>query len=322
MRQTQLPAVSLIFQKGKNGNYTKGALLYQDIISYCIDRLEDGTLLNPFTHRELAKWLLNNNEQLINHYKDPSTKYYTISYRIENTQDTIKNKLNDLIDLGIISIVGSTKVQKGNATTPLYQYKGLGYLLAWIIESFDSDKRERANNEIYQLVDFTFKVKSKSSYDIFQGVFGSFVVDVLREKMESYSKVRDIHELFHRIGVLYIDDPDQSDFFVSLWHETLNELDARTKELVLHRIKLEIERRMEENAEDISTFEQVRFQVKDRHDVVALEGYCNKCDTHYSTLMDLEYYLRVANFVPSIPSKIDCDLCKEKFCYAINLLEY
>lgn len=171
MRQTRVPNVSLIFEKGRNDNYTEGARLYQDIIHYCIDRFNDRTLANPFTHRELAKWLLNNNPEYINRYKDPSTKHYTISNRIENTQETTKNKLNHLVSLKIIRVVGSKKVQKGNATTPLYQYTGLGYLLAWLIESFDPDKRERANNKIYQLVDFTFKVKaskSKSSYDIFQ----------------------------------------------------------------------------------------------------------------------------------------------------------
>ncbi len=134
--------------------------------------------------------------------------------------------------------------------------------------------------------------------------------------------MRDIHEIFHRFGVLYIDDHNQSKYFVNLWHETLNELDTKTKDLILHRIKLEIERKMEEKVKDISTFEQIRFQLKDRHDMVALEGYCDKCNTHYSTSMNLVDYLRIVNIVPSKPTKIDCDLCKEKFSYTMNLIEY
>jgi hypothetical protein len=225
VRQAQLPGVNFIFQKDKNGNYTKGALLYQDIVRYSIPKIKDNPPDNrSFTHRELAKWLLNNNSEYINYYKDPSTKYYTIDNRIEHTQQRMKDKLNDLINVGLIDVVGSTKVQKGNATTPLCQYNGLAYLLAWLIESFDPNKRERANNEIFNLLDANFKtLASPSSYNKFnaalykkykeRGVFGSFVVDPLRERLDSNTQTRDIQELFHRIGVLYIDDEDQSEFF-------------------------------------------------------------------------------------------------------------
>jgi hypothetical protein len=277
--------------------------------------------------------LMNNNNEYINYYKDPSTKHYTTANKIENTQQRTKDKLNDLIEVGLIDIVGSTKVQKGNATTPLYQYNGSGYFLAWLIESFDPNKREMANNEIYNLFDSNFKaLVSPSSYSIFnaalykkykeKGVFGSFVVDPLRERLDSNSQTRDIQELFHRIGVLYVDDDDQSEFFRDLWHEALNELDAKTRDLVLHNIKLEIERRMEAKAQDLSKFEQARFLIKHKHDTVALEGYCDRCNTRYPIAIGLEGYLYIANFIPSKPVKAECYLCKGKNCYTINLIEY
>lgn len=103
---------------------------------------------------------------------------------------------------------------------------------------------------------------------------------------------------------------------------TLNELDAKTKDLVLHHIKLEIERRMEDKAQDLSTFEQLRFQMKHRHDAVTLEGYCDKCKTRYSIALELIGYLKVANFIPSKPVMANCSLCKERYCYMINLIEY
>ncbi len=135
---------------------------------------------------------MNNNDEFINRYRDPSTKHFTISNRIENTQETIKSKLNDLVSLGIITIVGSTKVRKGNATTPLYFYNGSGVLLALIIESFDPNKRDMANDKIYRLTELAL-AQPRSAYNIFQaalykkynerGIFGSFVVDILREKL-------------------------------------------------------------------------------------------------------------------------------------------
>jgi hypothetical protein len=121
----------------------------------------------------------------------------------------MKDKLNDLVNVGLIDTLGRTKVQKGDATTPIYQYNGLAYLLAWLIESFDPNKRELANNEIYNLLDANFKaLASPSSYGKFnaalykkykdRGVFGTFVVDPLRERLDSNTHSRDIQELFHR----------------------------------------------------------------------------------------------------------------------------
>src|SRR5438046_236990 len=100
MRQTQLPGVNFIFQKDKNGSYTKLALLYQDILGYSIIKIKSNSPdSRSFTHRELAKWLLENNNEYINYYKDPSTKYYTLNNKIENTQQSMKDKLNDLVNV-------------------------------------------------------------------------------------------------------------------------------------------------------------------------------------------------------------------------------
>ncbi len=85
---------------------------------------------------------------------------------------------------------------------------------------------------------------------------------------------------------------------------------------------MEIERRMEDKAQDLPTFEKARFLVKDRHDAVALEGYCDKCNTRYSVAIPLMDYLALANFIPSKPLTGDCVKCKEKNCYTINLIEY
>ena len=93
-------------------------------------------------------------------------------------------------------------------------------------------------------------------------------------------------------------------FFSNLWHETLNELDAKTKDLVLHHIKLEIERRMEDKAQEISTFEQLRFQVKHRHDTVTLEGYCDKCKTEIQT-----------SYPPDRPEIVYCEDCYKQEVY-------
>jgi hypothetical protein len=89
----------------------------------------------------------------------------------------MKDKLNDLVNVGLIGTLGRTKVQKGHATTPIYQYNGLALASPSSYGKF--------NAALYK------KYKDR-------GVFGTFVVDPLRERLDSNTHSRDIQELFHR----------------------------------------------------------------------------------------------------------------------------
>src|SRR5919204_795750 len=96
MRSVQLPGINYVFKKDKNGNYTKSALLYQDIFRYAIFRKKENLSYTAFKHREIAGWLVTNNRELLERYEGSHT---TISNRIEYTQDRTKGSLQDLVDL-------------------------------------------------------------------------------------------------------------------------------------------------------------------------------------------------------------------------------
>jgi hypothetical protein len=329
MRQAQLPGINYVFEKDENGNYTKSALLYQDILRYAIFRKKDKPLDNPFRHWDLAEWLMNNNNEFINRYKG---SHITISNRIEHTQNRTKDSLKDLVDLGLIVDAGQTKIKKGTATTSLYLFTDTAYLVAWVIEGFDSNKRETADNEIYNLFDSNYKrISSPSSYDIFnwalyrkykeKGVFGSFVVDEFRDRLDSNIQTRDMQALFQRIGVIYNSNINKAVFFVDLWNETLDELEPESRNLVLHHIKLEIERRMEDRAEDLGSYEKTRFDTRNSYDLVAVQGNCKKCKNCYSIGLEIRSYLKVANLLPSEPIIGKCVLCKIDDSYVINMID-
>jgi hypothetical protein len=320
MRQVQFPGINYVFKKDEKGYYTKSALLYQDILRYAIFRKINKLSDDPFRHWDLAEWLMKNNNEFINRYKASTT---TISNRIEYTQNRTKDSLRDLVYLGLIVDAEQTKIKKGTATTSLYLFTDTAYLIAWIIEGFDPNKRENADNEIYNLFDSNYKRKlSPSSYDIFnwalykkykeKGVFGSFVVDEFRRRLDSNVQTRDMRGLFHRIGVIYNNNIDQARFFVDLWNETLDELNPEARNLVLHHIKLERERRMEDIVEDLADFEKTRFESRNRYDEVALEGNCTKCKRCYSNALPLRPYLDLVNILPSEPVTANCILCKDQ----------
>jgi hypothetical protein len=62
----------LIFRRDNQGNYTKKALLYQDILIISIDREKEENLVysRPITHREVSKRLMKRNQEFRDKYKD------------------------------------------------------------------------------------------------------------------------------------------------------------------------------------------------------------------------------------------------------------
>jgi hypothetical protein len=158
--------INSIFQKEKDEDiYTDDALLDQDILRYSLVIAKDQTPEqidkgNPkFIHRDVGKWLIKNNSEYITLYKE---KDRTDSEKIENTQKRVKNRLKDLEVLDLVKQHGETKQQKGTGETPVYAYTRYGYVLAWIIESFDPKSRDKANNEIYKWFEIIYKVNRHS----------------------------------------------------------------------------------------------------------------------------------------------------------------
>jgi len=80
--------LSSIFQKNSNDTYTSNAVLCQDILRYSLVIAKDQTpeeVNNErpnFTHRDLAKWLIENNPEFVTLYKGRDIKD---SDKIENT---------------------------------------------------------------------------------------------------------------------------------------------------------------------------------------------------------------------------------------------
>jgi hypothetical protein len=119
-----------IFNKDKNGHYTKKALLYQDIITYSIAKKKESFKdKDSFRHWDLAKYLMNKNAEYINRYKDPSSKHTPIKNRIENTQRRTKENVQHMIDLGLMKKSDYVKESKGTGSIPTFTYTLAGCCL-------------------------------------------------------------------------------------------------------------------------------------------------------------------------------------------------
>ena len=86
--------INCIFEKEANGNYTKDALLYQNIFEYFKiheekhdQNIQRWVKPESFTTRNLTKWLLNKNLEFAKYYSG-LPRYTTISTRIANRLET------------------------------------------------------------------------------------------------------------------------------------------------------------------------------------------------------------------------------------------
>lgn len=311
------PGIHLIFEK-KDGVYSRRALFYQDILLYSIFLNEQQR--NSFKDRELTNWLLDRNRELWNDYSHYPKNRRPRSSRVEDRLDRVKANIENLIDMGLLEEGDTAPAEKGSGTVQLYKYTTDGCLLASIILSFDPNKRERANEEAYESIQTILRIEPRASYEIFhsslhkkykdRGVFGEFVVDRLRQSVESYSEIKTMRELQYSSLVLFhTNDAAKARPYLDLWNETFDEMPENIQELLLYDIKLSIERKMLYQAKSVKTYEEARLKFKEFPRVLAVEGYCNNCNLSYPIAANTRDYLERTNFLPNkIMSK--CLQCK------------
>jgi hypothetical protein len=108
-----------IFQKKDEQNFTDRATLYQDILNFCIEQGQAGKL--QFKHREIASWLLENNEELLYYYSG-FRAHTKKSVKIENTQERIKKRLDDFVKLDLLRVSETTQQKGGRNNKSLRNY--------------------------------------------------------------------------------------------------------------------------------------------------------------------------------------------------------
>lgn len=308
------PTIYSIVEKDESGCYTRWALLYQNILEYSVlhkDRF--------FKDRELANWLLTKNQYYINYYKNPSTKTINNKNKVENIREGIKDKLNDLTKIGLLE-TGTAPAEKGFGPVRVSKCTLDGRLLSCIIDSMISTKRERAYDEAYTIIQTILNIKPQASFEIFhsvlykkfkdRGLFGEFVLDRLRHSLESDSEIRNIRQLHASLVIYHTDDQEKGKLHYELWKETYFEMSAKSQELILYAIKVDIEQTMMYRCKSPKTYEESRYEYRDVAKVLALEGYCKHCNQGWPVAVPVLEYIQRANLRSNMPIVNECPECK------------
>lgn len=328
--------ISSIFEKRDASS--QDSLIYQDILRF---PSEDG--LSPFQtfkFTKMAKWLLEKSPPLRDEFKD-SDSHMRKSYRLIRKRPFIEKRLDNLIIAGLVEKKGTTKAEKGQTEIPLFALTKTGHFVGLIIrharleckiiaamKKKDANKRQALMKEINEVDEVLFNYlqnllqSSKDAYSVIAlfsnyltklkekkglGPFISHIVEVLQYELP----ISDLATLLRHAIRLNIKNENTRRTLWSLWNETLQELDPRTKELVLYQLKLEFEERIENKVQDPKSFEIERFEKRADPYHIVTQTACKNCGrVEYGTLNYLEYRSRLTQIGLNEPLLETCPECK------------
>ena len=322
----EVPGINLIFKKDNEGNYLPNSLLYQDILYYAIvlrtEHPENG-YNNSFREREIAKWLLKHNREFLEYYRGISTRTTTYQNRIENRLPRIRDKLNDLIKIGLVEECGTTKALKNSDIITLYKYTLDGYLLSYLIESLDPTKQENADNEIYNLYTWYFEQfpSSTSPFSLMiykklkEGqVFGR-LVDILRDVISKGTHINNMQEFFSAATLpQYLTDMTKENptKLSGMLEKLIQEMDRQKRDLFFYDIKQDIETKMARKVDNIYEYIKLRHQIRYRIDIIALLGVCEDCKSVLPKAVNLLWYFTKIYCIPHMMMRANCSKCKKE----------
>jgi hypothetical protein len=313
---TKAPSIQLIFAKGKNKNYTREALLYQDILRYAVKELEPSVEYS-FKLWNITDWLLSNNTEMANDYKSSSKSHMSKTNKIQARIGRVGRCINSLLYLGLIDEYSFTKQSKGQAMIPSYRYTEFGLLIALLIMTLSPEKRHKAIKFIYNFFCKNYE-NNPSSFDKFclaltnklleNNLFEHYV-DGLARGLEKNQPPSDLNEIFNNSTFEEFDEKTTKKY-LELRKEAFDELEDHVKKLFMHKQKLEIERKMFGVSQNLKGFEEMSFYLRNDYEKIAAEGYCKYCRLHFPMAISLEEYVKLAPFVDQMDAT--CPECKKE----------
>lgn len=319
-QMAKFPRLSSIFEKSDARRFTDDALELQYILRYSIvldgECPDNGQKFNQFSIYSATGWLIKNYSKSRDDFRDSKL---TPDRKIQAKFDGVEGKVKRLAYLDLIEQI--TENSKSNAT--YYRFTESGYMLAWIFESFDENKRMAANNQIYRILQRNASY-DQSSYDIFgsleykkymeKGVFDELYTSVLRNTIsQSNRQINTMKDLLTLSPLPSFNDENHAKLYLEVWQEAFNELpNEETRNYCLYWLKLRIEELMETTpVKNIKDFEELRFDLRSNYDTLALEGTCSNC--HLPSAIPI----KIIDYMKRVSASLDsfvvtkCTVCSQ-----------
>ena len=137
-----------------------------------------------------------------------------------------------------------------------------------------------------------------------QRLFGKFVIDPLRESLESNPGTRNMRQLqYASLVIKPTNDPYDNMLQLSLWEETFSEMKQDIQDLLFYNMKLGIEQGMIFRCRHPKLYEEARYGRRANIRKVVLQAYCEDCKVTNCVDMNLIEYIRKTNLKQPIKHK-------------------
>ena len=334
--------INCIFEKDVNGNYTKDALLYQNILEYFNIREEklkyraesfykDGKRFErridtvrlrvepeSFATWNLTKWLLRKNLEFVKYYSGLS-RYMTMSPKIANRLGMVQQFVDDLENSLLLTRTGIQVTSKNRMPTMTYEINNFGMiillLMKYIIKDTTEETKIRIRQTILQLVqryvlkynshicDFIARLYSKAiEMDHSESMVNTFVIIV----HENTHTTRTLVDVFNRALQIHLMDERTRNYFMDIWMKALNEFPEDIQRIVICHEKAEIESRIH-LAQPPKDWEEAWIVNIQNYSQLTLYGKCSQCSKKYPVIVD--YYEYRKELLPDRTIKRNCLKC-------------
>jgi hypothetical protein len=150
-----------------------------------------------------------------------------------------------LIFLEIVKEKVMKKASNGEKQAISLSFTHAGYLLAWIINSFEEKNRPASDIQIYKILEYIHR-ESSSSFEFFAlalmekyrslELFEELVGSTLRDRVNNTRW--QIDTVSGLIDSLSIPNLTNANLFYHIWLQTLNELEENQRDIVMQYVKL------------------------------------------------------------------------------------
>ena len=322
--------ISILFENGDESQALR------DILSMYIQSIKQNKSIQEYDVTSIGNWLLEHHQPFINEFANSHTKP---SYRLQSRRTYIKNRINDVVELELMRLAGTTQSEKNNTDKQLYAFTKEGYIFAWLLEAkYAKDKERRAVAVDCFLRELcTYSIHSNSSFTFCfikyvercseEGVFAEYGEEDLEHIIELFPITKNYFR-FYRLLFLWGLYTNQKSSRIIL--EIIQELDEETKQLIQCQLKLDIESNYYDGMGASKDWEIARSDNIQNYDVVTLQGYCLECKMMWPYVMDLFQFLKMGSkpkcSTPTgdivITSKLICPNCNREDCRFIIPIWY
>jgi hypothetical protein len=306
------------------------ALACRNILSWYTKSIEKKQVITEFDVTQVGYWLLEKHRPFIEEYSYPPNSHTTRANRLQSKRPYIKNRLNRLVELGLIEERGTKLAAKGVVEKQVYAFTVEGHLWSWFSEAryaTDENRRLIAINNFFGEMSACVSNSHTSFTDSFveyvnrgtsEGLFYDLCTDEYFDQLvvDLFPLTENYFRFFRfsfLLGLYTHEDTSR------ILLEIIERADELTKKLMLTQLKLDIESNYYDEMNTSKAWEFHRHTNLSDHTIVTLQGYCLDCKSLWPYTWKILDFLKMGSkphcYAPDgqiyITGKIICPNCKK-----------